>query len=235
MGAKKAKRNRFDLAGAKNAKTLTWDDFATQFKPKLHKPFARAKDQLTPILLFASKKTVLEGDLVLDCTTPNVVVQGDLVVRGNVVMMVDEGFGTFLWVTGNLEADCISLEGFPELFVGGRVECRHGIVGIRGDDGGYLDVLGDVKAPVVVADSYFNMKLQGSVDGIVVNTSQRTLKADYTQKNVRKALKAELFEEEADEDDEDSDEDESLNSEAVRDAIESGTAVLRPEVKRTRK
>lgn len=113
MGTKKAKRNRFDISGAKNAETLAWDDFATRFKPKLHKPFARAKDQLTPILLFASKKTVFEGDLVLGCTTPNVVVQGELVVRGNIVMRVDEGFGTFLWVTGNLEADCISLEGFP--------------------------------------------------------------------------------------------------------------------------
>jgi len=95
--------------------------------------------------------------------------------------------------------------------------------------------MGDVKTPVVTADTYFNMKLHGSVDAIIINTSERTLEADYTRKTVRRALKPELFGSEPDEDDEDSDEEhESLDSEAVRDAIEDGKPILKPDAKRTR-
>lgn len=199
------------------SRTISFPDFATRFKPKFHKPFARAQDQLNEILLYEGKRSVMNGDLLVDCTKPNVVVDGDLVIDGNLVMFVDEGFGGFVIVTGNLKADAICLQGFPELLVGGDVTCKNGIVGIRGDDGGFFDVAGKVKAPVIVCDSYFNFKFKGAVTGVTINTSYRTFKARYTHKNVAEIVLPKFLD----------DGDEGIDSEKVFEAIEKGKSILR--------
>ena len=196
--------------------SISFPDFANRFKPKFHKPFARAQDQVNKILLFEGKRVTIDGDLLVDCTRPNVVVDGNLVIDGNLVMFVDEGFGGFVLVTGNVKADAICLQGFPELIVGGDVTCKNGIVGIRGDDGGFFDVAGKVKAPVIVADSYFNFKFKGAVTGVTINTSYRAWKARYTHKNVSEIVAPKFL-----------DGEEGIDSEKVFDAIEKGKSILR--------
>jgi len=119
----------------KHGSPISFPDFAKRFKPKFHKPFARAQDQIQEIILFEGKRVTFDDELLVDCTRPNIVVDGDLVIDGNLIMFV--------------EADAICLQGFPELIVGGDVTCKNGIVGIvgiRGDDGGFFDVAGKVKA-----------------------------------------------------------------------------------------
>jgi hypothetical protein len=196
--------------------TLSFPEVVKRFKPRFHKPFARAQDQIPQtVVLGRGKRTTLDGDLVIDHRGPNVVVDGDLLIDGNLVMFVGEGFGSFALVTGNLHAKAICLSGFPELFVRGNVTCENGIIGMRGDDGGFFDVGGKVKAPVIVADSYFNFKLKGTVTGVTINTSHRTFKARYTHKNVAQAMLPKFLD------------DEGIDSEKVFDAIEKGTSILR--------
>jgi hypothetical protein len=202
----------------KNGQTISFPDFVTRFKPKFHKPFARAQDQLQEtVLLGKGKRTTIDDHLVIDCRRPNVVVDGDLVIDGNLVMFVDEGFGGFVLITGNLRAHAICLSGFPELIVRGDVTCKNGIIGMRGDDGGFFDVAGKVKAPVIVADSYFNFKFDGTVTGVTINTSYRKWKAAYTRENIAKAVMAKFL---------DDDGDEGLDSEKVFGAIEKGKSIL---------
>ena len=211
---------------------LTWSELVATVAPKFFKPFAKATDQLEPIALLTpdpSGNVHIQGDLVLDCTTQNVVVEGNLIVDGNIIMYVDEGFGTFLVVTGNVTANAICLDGFPELLVRGDVTCRNGIVGIHGDDGGYFEVQGRVHAPILVADTYFNMVLNGPVEAATVNTSYRQMKADYDLRNVHRALLSQFVINNAgDADETDDDErDNSLNGEAVVAALKAGQPVLR--------
>lgn len=214
--------------------TIDWQAFSTRFTPRLHKPFAKAFDQLNPIIVFsadADGNVHLEGDLIIACDTANIVIDGTLVIDGNVAMVVDEGFGNFMLVTGNVKAHAICLKGFPELVIGGNVECSHGIVGIYGDDGGFLDVAGNIKAPVVVADSYFNVNCLGTVDAVTVNTSHRPMKAQYTPENVREILLDEFFDEQANDADDSEDEDEldnTLNGEAIFNAVRMGRSILKP-------
>ena len=200
----------------KRGETISFPDFAKRFKPKFHKPFARAQDQLQEIILFEGKRVSFDDELLVDCTRPNIVVDGDLVIDGNLIMFVDEGFGGFVIVTGNLKADAICLQGFPELIVGGDVTCKNGIVGIRGDDGGFFDVAGNVKAPVIVCDSYFNFEFKGKVTGVTINTSYRTFKARYTHENVAEAVLPKFL-----------DGEEGIDSEKVFAAIEKGKSILR--------
>ena len=206
---------------------ITWKELVTRFEPKFHKPFSKAQDQLTEIVVFsadAKGKVRIEGDLVIDCRRANVVVDGDLVIDGNLVMSVDEGFGNFVLVTGDVTANAICLTGFPELAVRGDVTCTSGIIGIRGDDGGFFDVSGNVKAPVIVADTYFNFKFAGTVAGVTINTSHRAWKARYTEENVGKVVLAKYLE--GDDDDEEGEV--MLDSEAVFAAIRAGRSILRP-------
>ena len=200
----------------KRGSPISFPDFASRFKPKFHKPFTHTQNQIQEIILFEGKRVTFDDELLVDCTRPNIVVDGDLVIDGNLIMFVDEGFGGFVIVTGNLKADAICLQGFPELLVGGDVTCKNGIVGIRGDDGGFFDVGGKVKAPVIVADSYFNFKFEGDVKGVTINTSSRSWKAQFTQKNVAEAVLPKFL-----------DGEEGIDSEKVFAAIEKGKSILR--------
>jgi hypothetical protein len=201
----------------KHGKAISFPDFAKRFKPRFHKPFARAQDQIEEIVVLEGKRVTIDDDLLIDHASANVVVDGDLVIDGNLVMYVGERFGAFALITGNLRAHSICLSGFPELIVRGNVTCENGIIGMRGDDGGFFDVAGKVKAPVIVADSYFNFKFKGAVSGVTINTSYRTFKARYTRKNVAEAVLPKFLD----------DGDEGIDSEKVFDAIEKGKSILR--------
>ena len=211
-------RDRFTKIG--------WTELVARFAPKLHKPFKKAQDQLTDIVVFSGVRggTVrIDGDLVIDCTRPNVVIDGDLVVAGNLEMDADEGFGNFVIVTGDVVADAVCLSGFPELVIGGDLTCAHGVIGMRGDDGGYLDVVGNTKAPVIVADTYFNFKLKGKALGVTINTSGRSWKARYDEETMREVVLPKYLEGDVDEEDGEV----MLDSEAVFEALRAHETILK--------
>lgn len=197
---------------------ITWKAMKAEFAPRFQKPFANSVDELKEIVVFRGNVRI-DGDLVIDARSPNVIVDGNIVVDGSLVMSVREGIGQFMLVTGNVAAESVCLSGFPELVVRGHVKSANGIVGIHGDDGGYFDVLGDVKAPVLIADTYFNVNVKGAIKAVTINTSERRFKAQYTFKNVHEIVSREFLERE------DGDVI-GLKSEKVFKAVRAGKSVL---------
>lgn len=103
----------------------------------------------------------------VDWNPYNVVVDGDLVVRGDLDWS-DYGAGCFLLVTGNLHARVVHLQGCPNVIVLGDLVADGGVFVHYGDDGGVLGVDGVVRAPVVVADTYFRLELARPPEGTLL-------------------------------------------------------------------
>jgi hypothetical protein len=156
--------DRFDV--------LSWSDFANESKPLFHKPFAECHDQLGELRRLrpdAEGNVRIAGDLVVDLDVC-VIVEGNLIVDGNITVVCDEGFGNFLFVTGNVEAKGVYLGDFPEMIVHGDLRASVGVIGRFGGDGGFLDVGGAITAPVLVSDSYFSVKVTGRIDAVAIRT-----------------------------------------------------------------
>ncbi|MER6672860.1 polymer-forming cytoskeletal protein [Streptomyces sp. NPDC000983] len=104
----------------------------------------------------------IDGDLTSDTDEDdfclaNVIVDGDLVVDGN-LEWIDEGSGSFLLVTGDLRARNLILRGNPSVVVLGDLSVEGTLLGHLGDDGGYLTVLGGTRAEIVLLLNDFRLR-----------------------------------------------------------------------------
>jgi Leucine-rich repeat (LRR) protein len=184
-----------------------------------------------PYLDFADQQEVrmytgaqIDGDFTTDTSADwspfNVIVDGDLVVTGNVGWH-DYSGGNFLWVTGDLRASNLVAQGCPNIYVGGDLHVDGGVMGFYGDDGGLLIVEGDVSAQQILNVYYFNMELYGAVDATVVGDSYRTsVPVDFDDGDLQEVLKPDLLDAEG-----------YLDVEETARRILAGDAVLRPGVK----
>ncbi|MGY3684903.1 hypothetical protein [Streptomyces sp. TE33382] len=87
----------------------------------------------------------------------NVIVDGDLVADGNLEWS-DEGYGSFLLVTGDLRVRNLILRGNPTVVVRGNLAVEGTVLGRLGDDGGYLAVLGETEARTIVLLDDFRLR-----------------------------------------------------------------------------
>ncbi|MCB9638153.1 MAG: hypothetical protein H6728_00365 [Myxococcales bacterium] len=116
---------------------------------------------------------VLTSDFTSDATQDwnpfNVIVDGDLTVRGNIDWQ-DWGSGCFLFVTGNVVAENVTLRGCPNIHICGSLRVRGAIFGTQGDDGGVLRVEGSTKAELIVSLLYFSMDFEDDVNAMVIGS-----------------------------------------------------------------
>ncbi|MCG8323475.1 MAG: WGR domain-containing protein, partial [Cytophagales bacterium] len=177
--------------------TTTWQEAEEKYDLAFDTPFEDYQDQLSEIRVYEAEeegKVHFTDDLYIgydnDC---HIIIDGDLEVEGNIIMSIFEGTGNFMWVTGKVEAYAILLEGIISLNIRGGATIKHGILGMYGDNGGYLDIGGTVTTPVILNSSYFNMTLPGTINGITIDTSYGYLEADFDRQDVQKALIDKLF------------------------------------------
>ncbi len=120
---------------------------------------------------------VIDGDLTTDPNENwcpfNIVVDGNLIIRGNLDWH-EYGGGCFLWVTGDLGAKAIYASGCPSIYVGGDLVSEQGILTSSGDDGGVLMVEGTLRAPFLISVLYFNLDLMGPVETLLLADSNST-------------------------------------------------------------
>lgn len=92
------------------------------------------------------------------------VVTGDLRLRGEGGWTeLDDRDANALLVKGDLRVDVLELCGVIELVIDGHLRARH-IYVHHGDDGGYLNVGKSLRAESMLATTYFNIEVGGSVE-----------------------------------------------------------------------
>lgn len=179
---------------------ISWQHFDNIFKPSFEMPFYKFYKQLDKIQLYNSvgnEDINFKGNLIINYSNSvNLVIDGDLNIEGNLCMNCDEGVANFIFINGNLRAKSIILDGYPSLKVKGKVDVENGILGMYGDDGGYLDIQGEVNGKVVIADSGFNMKFKSTVNAVILNNSNMELEADYYGEDLETIFLSELIDDE---------------------------------------
>jgi hypothetical protein len=168
----------------------------------------------------------LDGDLVMDdwagdelCPC-SVIVAGDLTVGGSAGFSCGEGIGYFYLVTGNLRARNVLMSGFPHVVVGGNLTATGGIQGQKGDDGGFLTVLGRTSAQVVVSMYYFTMTFSQRPAAVVISDpGYVNCPVDYVVTGLDAILQPGLHD------------DGTASPDAIEKALMAGRPVLRPGVR----
>jgi hypothetical protein len=126
-----------------------------------------------------------------------VIIDGDLAVGGDLTCLCGEGIGYFCLVTGNMQARNVLLSGFPHVVARGDLVAANGILGQKGDDGGFLSVGGDTAARIVVNTLDFTMTFARQPRAVVVGDPDRTSCAlDYPDRGLEGIIRAELLREE---------------------------------------
>jgi hypothetical protein len=72
--------------------------------------------------------------------------ESGLHVDGDLTCFCGEGIGYFCLVTGDIQERNVLLSGFPHVVARGDLVAANGILGQKGDDGGFLSVGGDTAA-----------------------------------------------------------------------------------------
>lgn len=187
-------------------------------------PFADFNDE-QPIRLYPGGLRI-EGDFEPELPEPadwipyNVIIDGDLVVDGNVAWW-DYGSGNFVLVTGSVRARNVLLEGCTTFVVRGDLTADNGIQGHHGDDGGFLDVHGATRAKIVVNTLYFNMSFGPAPQAVVIGDEYRTdCPLDFDDEEVHDLVEPDLL-----------DEDGRADEHLIEKALKAGRPILRPGVK----
>jgi hypothetical protein len=160
---------------------ISWEDFQAQFDVQFSMPFEDFSEALADILLYeadADGNVRFTEDFTVGSDI-NVVIHGNLIVDGNLEMDC-EGMGNFMYVSGHVEANSIVVCGVATLSVDGDIQSKHGILGCYGDDGGYLNVGGDITTPVLINTTYFNMFLKNYDGAVVIDLVGGFLETEYT-------------------------------------------------------
>jgi hypothetical protein len=182
-------------------------------------PFAEFADQ-QEIRLYRGGRRVdgdLRGEPATDWSPYNLIVDGDLVIDGDLDWW-DYGGGNFLLVTGDLTAQSVILQGCPTVVVRGDLTATHGIQGHHGDDGGYLKVGGQVTAPIIVSTLYFNVEFAHPPRATLVADPYRcNVPVDFDDDELSSYVRPELL-----------DEDGSADERKMAQALRAGHAILRP-------
>jgi tetratricopeptide (TPR) repeat protein len=176
---------------------ISWNQFSTSFNNSFNVPFEDFSDHLSEIRLYQPNddgNIIIDKDFMIDYNNNfNTVINGNLIVNGNIEINVDEGFGNFLYINGDVTAKSILLSGFPSVEIINNSIIENGIVGMYGDDGGYLLIHGEIITPVVFNCFYFNMIFSGNVNAIVVDASYGELDTNYKKDNLDEIIIDELF------------------------------------------
>lgn len=183
-----------------------------------------------PYLEFADEQEIrlYEGGLRIDGDfepedsddwTPNTIVDGDLTVDG-VLRWWDESGGDFLFVTGDVRARAVILDGCPTLVVKGDLETS-GVSASYGDDGGVLKVDGVLRADFVFSTFYFGLELSGVPEALLIaDPSLTNVPVDFDDHDLADLLLPELL-----------GEDHSDAIRGVNEALREGRPVLRPGIR----
>lgn len=201
-------------------KIISWDVFEKEFIPAFEMQFEKF-DEMAEIRLYESDiqgNVYFDQDIVIsDTQNFNLVIQGNLIVKGNIDIDC-EGIETFCYVGGDVRANSIILSGVASMDIRGNAEIEHGIMGMYGDDGGYLKIQGETNTKVILNCTDFNMSLIGAVTGVVIDSSYGELEADYTDGNLAEAIIDDLLEEGG-----------GLSKQKVIEYLKQGRAVLKNE------
>ncbi len=166
---------------------------------------------------------VMVGDFTSDISQDwnpfNVVVDGDLTVRGTLDWH-DWGSGCFVFVTGNVVADNIALRGCPNIHICGSLRVRGAILGMQGDNGGVLRVEGPTKAELIMATTDFYMDFESDVTAIVIGDGEciQGCKIEATPDDCEEYFLPDFL-----------NEDGAVDEEALLEAIHEGAPYLREE------
>ncbi|MDH6357295.1 ankyrin repeat domain-containing protein [Parabacteroides sp. PF5-9] len=144
------------------------------------------------------------------------IVDGNLTVDGD-FCWGESGNGCFVYITGNLTARNVLLEGNPEIVVLGNLNAENCIVGAYGDDGGVLHVQKDTTAKLVLAYFYFNMYIGDRPNAITIGDEVDMPEADYEFRSTAKEILLPEFWDE---------EEGYVNGSAVRKAAREGRQIL---------
>jgi tetratricopeptide (TPR) repeat protein len=178
--------------------TIQWNQFTSLFKYSFEIPFEYKTEKLSEIRLYSPDdkgNIYLKNDLVIDHNNDyNIVIDGNLIIDGYIEINVSDGIGNFLFINGDLKTDSILLSGYPIVEIKKSITSKNGIVGMYGDDGGYLFVGGEISTPVIFNSFYFNMILKGFIDSIVIDASYGELDTIYKKDNLNEVILDELFE-----------------------------------------
>ncbi|MDR2920428.1 MAG: WG repeat-containing protein [Tannerella sp.] len=136
----------------------------------------------------------------------SLIVDGNLIVDGD-IDWAEGNNGSFIYVTGNVTAQNVILEGNPQVVILGNLEAENGIMGYYGDDGGQLYVDGETKAPIVVEMYYFIMNFGKPKEGTYIDCDNEE---EAAQMLLPKFYK-----------------DESFDSRAIANALRNGENILR--------
>ncbi|MFD0559882.1 leucine rich repeat (LRR) protein [Stackebrandtia endophytica] len=138
-----------------------------------------------------------ESESDVDWLGYNTIVDGDLVVDGNVDWH-DYGGGNFLLVTGNVTARNVILQGCPNMVVRGDLNVANAIFGFYGEDGGELIVDGKTTASLVVATYYFGMTFASRPDALIIADTHRIdCAVDFDDAEVNRVLRPEFLDDDA--------------------------------------
>lgn len=119
-------------------------------------PFLHFSDQQKTYLV-TGDVTISEISVSKQDWSPfNLIIDGNLYVN-KTIDWSEWGNGSFLFVTGNLDAENLFLAGCPEVIIKGNLTIKNGLVGSQGDNGGSLVVLGSTTAQLIYNTTYFGM------------------------------------------------------------------------------
>lgn len=159
----------------KDYSIVPWETIETQFAP----PFLNDVNEYLedPDFCLYPGDTVIDGDLVIDFSelattaqtaTRNIVVNGDLTIKGNFDAGRDiEALPQFVYITGNLNANNLILSGWLDMIVEGNATITGTVLGYYGEPGGRLLVKGDLNAGHLLNGFMYQIKVAGEANGIL--------------------------------------------------------------------
>ena len=186
--AKEVSAAEFELALSTTAKTLmakhqesdtdkdyqliSWQDVKNRFQPEfLDVELNLPSKFLRQFCLYKGDAT-FDSDLRLrvDISNPkaqtemrNIVVEGDLVINGNLDIGDNEDtYPIYIYIQGNLKAKNLFMSNWTELVVAGNVEVENIIFGF-GEPSGSFDARGNVQAQHMFCCEPYHFRVQGQV------------------------------------------------------------------------
>ncbi|MEW2632654.1 hypothetical protein AB0903_13600 [Streptomyces sp. NPDC048389] len=162
----------------------------------------------------------LEPERDVDWVPYNTIVDGDLIVEGDLDWWDDSG-GNLLVVTGSLRARNVILAGCPSVVVRGDLEVTGGICCSYGDDGGILTVCGSTRARLLISMLYFNLVLAEQPQALLVADRYRSnCPVDFDDGELHAILLPELLDDHGE-----------AGADRIEEALRAGRQVLRAGVR----